>query len=147
MSTPRSRAATLQALQDFALSAQPPSSAANGAPHHGAQQQLDGASHNPTQQLLDGTRGNPSNSRSSSSAGGGGVDAAPRPTGAVARLVSPPFGGSDWEWVRFWAGWLVAPGVLVALQVVETCSQEPWFVIYVAWLGEDLVLAGWGRLG
>jgi hypothetical protein len=67
--------------------------------------------------------------------------AAPPPKAAAAapsvtRLVSPPFGGSDWEWLRFWVGWLAAPGVLVALQVVGTSSHEPWFVVHVAWLGK-----------
>jgi len=56
------------------------------------------------------------------------------PSGLV-RLFSPPFGGSDWDWTRFWGGWLAAPGVLVALQVVQSSSHEPWFVLYVAWLG------------
>ncbi|KAI8472927.1 MAG: hypothetical protein J3K34DRAFT_519304 [Monoraphidium minutum] len=58
-----------------------------------------------------------------------------REPGAVSRLVSPPFGGSDWEWLRFWMGWLAAPGVLVALQVAESSGHEPWFVVHVAWLG------------
>lgn len=73
---------------------------------------------------------------------GGAAGPAPGPAqqqraaGAVGRLVSPPFGGSDWDWLRFWLGWLVAPGVLVALQVVGSSSHEPWFVVHVAWLGE-----------
>jgi hypothetical protein len=65
-----------------------------------------------------------------SSSGSGGQHA------DVERLVSPPFGGSDLEWAAFWGGWLWAPGVLVALQVVTSCAQEPWFVVYVAWMGE-----------
>ncbi|GBF99252.1 hypothetical protein Rsub_11777 [Raphidocelis subcapitata] len=75
--------------------------------------------------------------RLASSPPAGPASAAPRnaSSGGVARIVSPPFGGGQWEWARFWAFLVAAPGVLVALQVAEACPHEPWFVVHVAWLG------------
>jgi hypothetical protein len=106
--------------------------AASGNPQTNGKQQPGVA---PASAAVAGSAGpHPSNPPEAPASAGGQPQQ--RTAGAVARLVSPPFGGTDWDWLRFWLGWLVAPGVLVALQVVETSSHEPWFVVHVAWLGE-----------